>query len=62
MAMIETEVTYSLEHKGRLFLIRHVPARMCEETGEQYFSPDTVEHLQALIRGKNDEPDATRTN
>ena len=54
--MIETEVTYSLEHAGRFFLIEHVPARVCRETGEQYFSPETVEHIQALIKS-NKKPD-----
>jgi hypothetical protein len=29
-----------------------VPARVCRETGEQYFAPETVEHIQALIRSK----------
>jgi hypothetical protein len=28
-----------------------VPARVCRETGEQLFSPDTVEHIQDLIKG-----------
>jgi len=32
--MIETEVTYSLEVGGKLHLIEHVPARVCQETGE----------------------------
>ena len=53
--MVETEVTYTLEHGGRFFLIEHVPARVCKETGEQYFSPETVEHIHALIKQK--EPD-----
>jgi len=48
--MIETEVTYTLEHGGRFYLIEHVPARICRETGEQYFSPETVEHIQTLIK------------
>jgi YgiT-type zinc finger domain-containing protein len=47
--IIETEVTYTLEHEGQFILIEHVPARVCRETGEQLFSPDTVEHIQALI-------------
>ncbi len=50
--MIETQVTYSLEHDGRFFLIEHVPARVCRETGGHYFAPETVEHLQALIKSK----------
>jgi YgiT-type zinc finger domain-containing protein len=50
--MIETEVTYTLEHGGKFYLIKHVPARVCRETGEQYFAPETVEHIQSLIKGK----------
>ena len=50
--MIETEVTYTLEHGGKFYLIERVPARVCRETGEQYFAPETVEHIQALIRSK----------
>jgi YgiT-type zinc finger domain-containing protein len=50
--MIDTEVTYTLEYGGKFYLIEHVPARVCRETGEQYFAPETVEHIQALIGGK----------
>jgi len=49
--MIETEVTYTVELGGRFYIIEHVPARVCRETGEQFFSPETVEHIQALIKG-----------
>jgi YgiT-type zinc finger domain-containing protein len=54
--MIQTEVTYTLAHGGKFFIIEHVPARVCRETGEQYFSPETVEHIQAMIKGER-EPD-----
>jgi len=50
--MIETEVTYTLELGGKFYMIERVPARVCRETGEQYFSPATVERIQALIRGR----------
>ena len=50
--MIETEVTYTLEHNGRFCIVEHVPARVCKETGEQFFSPETVERIHVLIRGK----------
>jgi YgiT-type zinc finger domain-containing protein len=49
--MLETEVTYVLEHGGRFYIIEHVPARVCQETGEQFFTPETVEQMQALIKG-----------
>ena len=50
--MIETEVTYTLEYGGKFYLIEHVPARVCQETGEQYFCPETVDHIHALVRGR----------
>ena len=43
--MIETTVTYTLEHDGTFSIIEHVPARVCKETGEEYFSPETVDHI-----------------
>ena len=49
--MIETEVTYTLELNGRFYIVQHVPARVCRETGEQLFAPQTVERIQALIKG-----------
>ncbi len=49
--IIETEVTYTLVHSGKFYIIEHVPARVCQETGEQFFSPETVERIQALIKG-----------
>ena len=45
----ERYVTYTLEMGGKFYVIEHVPARVCLETGEQYFSPETVEKLQAII-------------
>jgi YgiT-type zinc finger domain-containing protein len=51
-ALIETEVTYTLQYAGRFILIEHVPARVCRETGEQCFAPETVEHIQVLIKSK----------
>ncbi len=36
---------------GHFYIIEHVPARVCQETGEQFFSPETVERIQAMIKG-----------
>jgi hypothetical protein len=46
---IEKQVTYTLELNGEFFLVKNVPARVDEETGEQFFSPSTVEHLQQIV-------------
>ncbi|MBS1248963.1 MAG: hypothetical protein MAG431_00534 [Chloroflexi bacterium] len=46
------KVTYSLYKDGQFYIIENVPARVDVETGEQYFSPKTVENLHQLILGK----------
>ena len=45
----EQKVTYVLERQGRVFIIENVPARVCRETGERLFAPETVERLQSII-------------
>ncbi|MBI4551308.1 MAG: YgiT-type zinc finger protein [Candidatus Latescibacteria bacterium] len=47
--MVEQEVTYTLEVNGQVIIVEHVPARVCVETGERFFSPETVDHLQRII-------------
>ena len=46
---IQENVTYVLEMEGQLFVIENVPARVSVETGEQLFSPETVDRLQQTI-------------
>lgn len=48
---INTQVNYTIEHNGRFYIIENVPARVCKETGEQLFSPQTVAHIQDVIEG-----------
>ena len=47
--LVERRVTYTLEHEGKSYIVHNVPARVNEETGEQFFSPTTVEQLQKVI-------------
>lgn len=51
--MIETTVTYTLHLAGKFFIIEGVPARVCRETGEEFFAPETVEHIQEMVKGKS---------
>ncbi len=54
--MVDARVTYTLQYSGRFYIIEHVPARVCQETGDEYFAPETVEHIQQMIEG-NKKPD-----
>jgi len=47
--MEERRVTYTLEMNGKFTIVENVPARVCVEIGEQFFAPETVEQLQAMI-------------
>ena len=48
--MVDQRVTYTIELEGRLVVVEHVPARVCLETGEQFFSPQTVERIHELVK------------
>ena len=48
----ERLVTYTQEVDGRFIVVEHVPARVSRDTGEQLFSPETVNRLQAIIRSR----------
>lgn len=58
--LIDQKVTYTLELNGKLFVIKNVPARVNIETGEQFFSPKTVDRLQQIV-GMEQQPVQTMT-
>ena len=47
--LVEKTVTYHIEIDEQLYLVENVPARVNIETGEKYFSPETVERLQRVV-------------
>ena len=47
--MRDARITYTLEKDGKFYIIENVPARICDETGEQLFAPATVERLQQIV-------------
>ncbi len=47
--MRDAQVTYTLEKDGKFYIIENVPARVCVETGEEFFARATVDRLQKII-------------
>ncbi len=47
--MTEQKVTYTLHTEDIFIVIENVPARVCAETGERFFSPETVEKIQETV-------------
>lgn len=56
--LVDRKVTYHVEVRGEFFVIKNVPARVNVDTGENHFSPDTVERLHEIIRER---PSPART-
>jgi len=52
--VVKRNVTYTLELEGKFIVIENVPARVCLETGEQFFAPETVEKLQRMAWGQQE--------
>ncbi len=50
--LLEQKVTYTLFKDEQLYVIENVPAHVDSETGEQFFSPQTVERLRHIILEK----------
>ncbi|MGB2925364.1 MAG: YgiT-type zinc finger protein [Limnothrix sp.] len=50
---VDSLVTYMTEIEGKVYIVENVPARVCVETGEKLFSPETVDHLQEIIWGQS---------
>lgn len=47
--LVPSLVTYSAKYEGRTIIIENVPARVDLETGERFYSPETVERIQAIV-------------
>ena len=54
--IVDKEVSYTIEFKGRLHIIERVPAKECLQCGERLYSPETVEKIQKAI-WQNRKPD-----
>lgn len=47
--LVNRSVAYTVQKNGTFFIVENVPARVCLETGEELFTPETVERLQETI-------------
>ena len=50
--MVDAMVTYTVEYDGQVYIVEHVPAKVSQDTGEQYFAPETVERIRILIKSR----------
>ena len=51
--LVDAKVTYTVEYDGQVYIVEHVPAKVSQDTGEQYFAPETVERIRILIKSRD---------
>ena len=49
---VDSFVTYAVEIAGKIYVVENVSVRVCQETGEKLFAPETVDRLQEIIWGQ----------
>jgi YgiT-type zinc finger domain-containing protein len=48
---VDRRVRYKVDLGDRIVVIENVPARVCEQTGEEFFTPDTSERIWRIVHG-----------
>ena len=45
----DKKVTYMVELKDTIIIIKQVPAKVCEKCDEQYFDDETSENIEKIV-------------
>ena len=48
------EITHTVKHRGKIIVIDHVPAEACSLCGDVLLNPETVRHIEALLRASTE--------
>lgn len=46
----ERKIAHTIRRNGQLVVIDHVPAEVCCECGDVLLRPETIRHIEALLR------------
>ena len=46
----ERKIVHTLRHQGQVVVIDHVPAEVCSVCGDVLLKPETVHHIEELLR------------
>ena len=46
----ERRVVHTVRHRGQVVVIDHVPAEVCSVCGDVLLKPETVRHIETLLR------------
>lgn len=54
--LVEQRISRMQEYKGQWYLIEHVPALVCQQCGEVYYSPETHDLILHLVHDPDTQP------
>ncbi|MBI2119938.1 MAG: YgiT-type zinc finger protein [Elusimicrobia bacterium] len=46
----DKKITHTVRYHGEIVVIDHVPAEVCAECGDVLLKPETVRHLEELLK------------
>jgi YgiT-type zinc finger domain-containing protein len=46
----ERQIVHTVRYKGQVIVIENVPAEVCSVCGDVLLKPETVRHIEALLR------------
>ncbi len=45
-------IVHTVQKKGQVLVFEHVPAEVCSVCGDTILTPDTVRHIESLLKEK----------
>jgi YgiT-type zinc finger domain-containing protein len=46
-------IVHTVQQGSEIFVFEHVPAEVCPVCGDTLLTPETIEHLEALLRSRS---------
>ena len=52
--LIEKKVNYMVDLEKTIIIIKDVPAKVCDQCGEQYFDDETLQNIEKIVNKLKD--------
>ena len=49
----ERQIVHTVRHHGEVVVIEHVPAEVCSVCGDVLLKPETVSHIEGLLKRRD---------
>lgn len=52
--LVKKNIRFVEEINGRIIVVDNLPALVCEQCGEKFFTPDVLDYIIELTKGQHD--------